>query len=99
MVVLFPTDPTREDFGDPAGIADTSMFSETELMVVVSSLRNRKVPGPDGAPSEVLTVVVLMSSSFAAHIQCLPKSGRIPAGSWSGGCPVSYTHLDVYKRQ
>ena len=52
---LFPTHVFRE--GRPIeDVGKFSLFNEEELRRAVQSLQNKKAPGPDGIPAEVLKI-------------------------------------------
>lgn len=53
---LFPTHPIRDR--DVVDVENIPLFTEEELRVAVSSLRNGKAPGPDGIPSEALKIAL-----------------------------------------
>ena len=53
---LFPVHPTRLDKKDDINVDDVPDFTEKELFVAVGSLRNKKAPGPDGIPAEIIKI-------------------------------------------
>ena len=53
---LFPRHPLRDREEYPGPLEDVPIFSEDELSLAASSLRNKKAPGPDGIPADVLRV-------------------------------------------
>lgn len=54
---LFPSHAEREEDLLPLPQQPLTLFSKKELMAAVSSLRNRKAPGPDGIPAEILKLI------------------------------------------
>lgn len=54
---LFPTHPLRPAH-DWAPLGDVPLFTREEVEKAIVSMKDRKAPGPDGVPSEVLRVVV-----------------------------------------
>ena len=46
---------------------------------------------------EVTLLKIAEGTREVKHIKITIRDGSDPSGNWS--CPVSYTHLDVYKRQ
>lgn len=55
---LFPNHPLRREDGVRGPVPDVPEFSEMELVVAASAMRNNRAPGPDGVPAEVLKAVV-----------------------------------------
>jgi hypothetical protein len=53
---LFPSHPLRERATERQEM-EVPLFSEAELEKAVLSLKNKKAPGPDGIPNEVLRIV------------------------------------------
>ena len=51
---LFPTHPTRLDQEDDISVDDIPDFTQEELFTAVDSLRNKKAPGPDVIPAEII---------------------------------------------
>ena len=52
---LFPTHPNREDRPiEDVGVFP--LFNNEELRRAAQSLQNKKAPGPDGIPAEVLKI-------------------------------------------
>ena len=76
---LFPRHPLRDREEYPGPLEDVPIFSEDELSLAASSLRNKKAPGPDGIPSEVLRVVARSCSQVLLNMynRCL-KDGVFP---------------------
>ncbi|KAG8233230.1 hypothetical protein J437_LFUL012435 [Ladona fulva] len=56
---LFPTHPLRTDAETEIDGSNIPAFSMGELEVAVSSLKNRKTPGPDCIPAEIRSHAVL----------------------------------------
>ncbi|XP_035737497.1 uncharacterized protein LOC118448399 [Vespa mandarinia] len=69
--------PKREISLDAPGLSEVPQFTEEELLMAASSMRNRKAPGPDGLPAEIIKVVVqrghlsrsMEESEACAHYQ------------------------------
>ncbi|XP_033229068.1 uncharacterized protein LOC117180687 [Belonocnema kinseyi] len=55
--VLFPTHPVREKDFYETPLTNIPFFTEEELIIAVTSLKNKKASGPDGIPAEVLKAV------------------------------------------
>ena len=55
---LFPVHPTRVDEEDDMSVDDVPDFTEEELFIAVDSLRNKKAPGSDGIPAEIIKIAV-----------------------------------------
>jgi len=102
---LFPAHPLRaeRDFGD---LGQIEPFRSEELKSAVESLRNKKAPGPDGIPAEILKLVVEVNPDFllATYNACLAegifctiwKVARlvlIPKGKGDPGAPSSFRPL------
>lgn len=54
---LFPTHPRRDRGVSSHQESEIPLFSEEELLRAVSCMQNKKAPGPDGIPAEVLKVI------------------------------------------
>lgn len=54
---LFPTHPSRNTNYGNTDAADVPLFTEDELKKAIGALKNKKAPGPDGVPSEVLKII------------------------------------------
>jgi hypothetical protein len=54
---LFPNHPVRREERVLGPVPDVPLFTEQELVVAVSNMRNNKAPGPDRIPAEALKVV------------------------------------------
>lgn len=102
---LFPNHPVRpvRVFGD---VGQFELFSEEELSRAVGSLKNKKAPGPDGIPAEVLKLVVEINPKLLlkAYNACLSegvffsswKVARlvlIPKAKGDPGAPSSFRPL------
>ncbi|KAG8239142.1 hypothetical protein J437_LFUL018553 [Ladona fulva] len=70
---LFPTHPLRTDSESEIDDSDIPAFSMGELEVAVSSLKNRKTPGPDGIPAEILkeTMKIATRNLLKMYNTCL----------------------------
>ncbi|KAF6210112.1 hypothetical protein GE061_015868 [Apolygus lucorum] len=53
---LFPTHPPRDIDYRSVRRTDTPLFTVDELKKAIGALKNKKAPGPDGIPSEVLKI-------------------------------------------
>lgn len=76
---LFPTHPPREEYGEARDLGEIAPFNEEELAEAASSLANRKAPGPDGIPAEVLKVMARVCPQLLLNMynKCL-KEGIFP---------------------
>lgn len=54
---LFPTHPKRPGRAAPPGDPEVPLFTRKELLGSIKSMRNKKAPGPDGLPAEILKAV------------------------------------------
>ena len=54
VVALFPMHPTRQDQEGDISEDDIPDFTQEELFAAVGSLINKKAPGPDGIPAEII---------------------------------------------
>lgn len=54
---LFPQHEPRVDNVSEKDASDVVPFTEEEIVIAAKSLKNKKAPGPDGIPSEILKVV------------------------------------------
>ena len=53
---LFPMHPTRIDQEEDIRVTEIPDFTQEELFAAVDSLRNKKAPGPDGIPAEIIRI-------------------------------------------
>ena len=53
---MIPTHPTIVDQEDDINLDDIPEFMQEELFTAVDSLRNKKAPGPDGIPAEIIKI-------------------------------------------
>lgn len=81
---LFPAHPMRPqvDIGD---VGDIPLFNNEELEKAVKSMRNKRAPGPDGIPSEVLKAVFRLSP----HLMLDMYNACLKAGVFSARWKVS----------
>lgn len=70
---LFPTHRVVEWQREHVPVEEIPLFTERELQIAASSMRNRKAPGPDGIPAEVLKVVARRHPELLLDVynQCL----------------------------
>lgn len=54
---LFPTHMRLQPYAEPSQSPSPQLFTEEELKLAVTTLKNNKAPGPDGIPSEILKIV------------------------------------------
>ena len=54
---LFPEHPRRPDRPATSGPFETPLFTNMELSIAIKSLRNKRAPGPDGLPAELLKAI------------------------------------------
>ena len=64
---LFPTHQERPK-GEFGKISECPLFSDDELQLAIKSSKNKKAPGPDGIPSEVLKVIARYNPSLLLHM-------------------------------
>ena len=76
---LFPRHQLRDREEYPGPLEDVPIFSEDDLSLTASSLRNKKAPWLDGIPAEVVRVVARSCSQVLLNIynRCL-KDGVFP---------------------
>lgn len=76
---LFPTHPARPPDNTMVQRQEIPAFSPEELNIAVQSLQNKRAPGPDGIPAEVLKVTAQTSSHLMLNMfnSCL-KEGVFP---------------------
>lgn len=55
---LFPIHEARVDVSAEEDIPSITLFTTEELIAATSKLKNKKAPGPDGVPTEVLKAIV-----------------------------------------
>ncbi|XP_035737757.1 uncharacterized protein LOC118448520 [Vespa mandarinia] len=72
--------PKREISLDAPGISEVPQFTEEEQLRAASSTRNKKVPGPDGLPAEIIKVVAQSHPELLLNMYntCL-RGGIFPA--------------------
>ncbi|GHJ61437.1 hypothetical protein NOK12_39550 [Nocardioides sp. OK12] len=65
---------------DAPGISEVPQFTEEELLRAASSMRNKKAPGPDGLPAEIIKVVAQSHPELLLNMYntCL-RGGIFPA--------------------
>lgn len=56
VATLFPSHPVRSD-DISYGEVDTILFTEQELQSAATTLKNKKAPGPDNIPAEVIKAI------------------------------------------
>ena len=77
---LFPEHPRRPDHPAPHDPIEIPVFTGTELSIAVRSMRNKRAPGPDGLPAELLKAICSSHPSILLDMynSCL-KAGIFPA--------------------
>ncbi|XP_035736366.1 uncharacterized protein LOC118447925 [Vespa mandarinia] len=79
---LFPPQPKREISLDAPGISEVPQFTEEELLRAESSMRNKKAPGPDRLPAEIIKVVAQSHPELLLNMYNTCLRGVIFAASW-----------------
>ncbi|XP_035740321.1 uncharacterized protein LOC118449627 [Vespa mandarinia] len=80
---LIPPQPKREISLDAPGLSYVPQFTEEELLRAVSSMRNKKAPGPDRLPAEIIKVVAQSHPELLLNIK-----GKGPVGAASSYRPI-----------
>jgi hypothetical protein len=76
---LFPTHPPTQHPDETPEIGDIHPFTIGELQIAARMMRNKKAPGPDGIPAEVLKLIAVRVPSLLLNMYnaCL-QTGVFP---------------------
>lgn len=80
MGALFPTHPRRDD-GEyaPTDMVEIPLLTKAKLVSVVRSMKNRKAPGPNDIPAEMIKVVTTHYPQLLLHMYEYLAAGIFPA--------------------
>lgn len=82
METLFPSQPKRETGLTTPGSLEAPPFTEVELLKAASSMRNKKAPGPDGLPAEVLKAVAQSHPKLLLDMYNMCLSAGVFPATW-----------------
>lgn len=76
---LFPTYESVQNDEPPPNGQSPPLFTETELKFAARALKNKKTPGPDGIPSEILKIIAEEKPQLLLRMyNCCLQEGVFP---------------------